>query len=515
MDPLRTSEFLDQLVSFAYAKATSTGPHITRYAMYRALNGKLADRDGQGKRVLSVSGSGYLARNAGLHVAEVFDARFPSFSVENLPFNDEEFDFVISDQVLEHVRGPLGDAVAEMMRVLRPGGAFIHTTCFMNLVHGAPSDYWRFTTDGLRELFRSHGREIETGAWGNRTAMLLLEGGNRFLPVPNDPDNPIHQIATRLEPHWPITVWVSGLRSDSPAPVAARKYRKPPHATADYHQHPGERRRLAVVASVRNEASYLLEWIAYHRVVGVDHFFIYDNESNDSTAEILCRLSQAGIVSACFWESKPDINKQVSAYSDAILRFTSDCEWVAFIDADEFIVPTAGASVLDALSDYEQAAAVGVHWRVFGSAGQQVRSPGLVMDRFTRATESDARPNRHIKTISRGTGLTFANVHMTKNSGGPVVAMDKTPIDYETRGLLEAVVPGPLVINHYFCKSFEEFCWKRDRGRGAVAPGQQDEYRPDLAFRQMDHNDVEDTTILRFRHDVGVELQRLEKMVTG
>jgi 2-polyprenyl-3-methyl-5-hydroxy-6-metoxy-1,4-benzoquinol methylase len=45
---------------------------------------------------------------------------------------------VVSDQVLEHVVGDPQTAIDETLRVLRPGGIVIHTTCFMNPIHGAP-----------------------------------------------------------------------------------------------------------------------------------------------------------------------------------------------------------------------------------------------------------------------------------------------------------------------------------------------------------------------------------------
>jgi len=44
---------------------------------------------------------------------------------------------------------------------------------------------------------------------------------------------------------------------------------------------PGAPYELAVCALVQNEAPYIAEWIAYHRLIGFEHFFIYDNHSND------------------------------------------------------------------------------------------------------------------------------------------------------------------------------------------------------------------------------------------
>ena len=70
----------------------------------------------------------------------------------DLPFPDGEFGFVLSTEMLEHVKDPKRVA-AELMRVLRPNGRLLLTTRFVYPVHDSPHDYWRFTRYGLRELF--------------------------------------------------------------------------------------------------------------------------------------------------------------------------------------------------------------------------------------------------------------------------------------------------------------------------------------------------------------------------
>jgi SAM-dependent methyltransferase len=126
-----------------------------------------------------------------------------------LAFDDAAFDFCVSDQVLEHVEGNPFDAVAESLRVVRPGGWVVHTTCLMNPVHQAPGDFWRFTPDALALLCRSAGAiEIETGSWGNRSALALTQVGLRMVKIPLDPAHPLHRIATASERDWPIHTWV-------------------------------------------------------------------------------------------------------------------------------------------------------------------------------------------------------------------------------------------------------------------------------------------------------------------
>ncbi len=71
----------------------------------------------------------------------------------NLPFADEEFEQILATEVLEHLHTPQ-KAIAEMIRVLKPGGKLILTTRFVFPIHDAPHDYYRYTKYGLQHLFK-------------------------------------------------------------------------------------------------------------------------------------------------------------------------------------------------------------------------------------------------------------------------------------------------------------------------------------------------------------------------
>jgi SAM-dependent methyltransferase len=88
-----------------------------------------------------------------------------------LPFVDQVFDGVYMFAVLEHVSNPFVIA-QEVARVLKPGGFVLAAAPFIHPRHSSPSDYFRFTDDGLRQLF-SCFREIECGAHGLPTRGLI------------------------------------------------------------------------------------------------------------------------------------------------------------------------------------------------------------------------------------------------------------------------------------------------------------------------------------------------------
>jgi SAM-dependent methyltransferase len=136
------------------------------------------------------------------------EARYLKHDAQRLTaFVDGQFDLVYSHQVLEHIPKPWL-AGAELVRVLKPGGIGIHTTCAYNPRHGLPAfnDYYRFLPDGLAELFDGVEVLVKAG-WGNRQALLYnlaLDdghgglGGRRFHP----------KVAEQNDPNHPWVTWI-------------------------------------------------------------------------------------------------------------------------------------------------------------------------------------------------------------------------------------------------------------------------------------------------------------------
>ena len=124
-------------------------------------------------------------------------ASFPDFDIVSQAL-DEHFDFVIADQVLEHVAAPL-DAVRNIRRMVRPGGYAVIATPFLFRVHARPNDYCRWTEAGLTNLIVAAGFErtkIESGAWGNKACARAHIGGpvrdyGWWRDLSNDPEYPL------------------------------------------------------------------------------------------------------------------------------------------------------------------------------------------------------------------------------------------------------------------------------------------------------------------------------------
>ena len=170
--------------TFAYAGGGRKRWHITRLCMYLTLQGRLAAFDGPDRKGLCISGSQGLARHLGFRQATLENAAYPEVTMTDLPFPDGSFAGVFSDQVLEHVAGDPFRAIAECLRVLRPGGHAVHTTCFINEVHGAPSDFWRFTP---RRSSSSAPPAAPRWSWPaageTGRALKVIDLGYRMMPV--------------------------------------------------------------------------------------------------------------------------------------------------------------------------------------------------------------------------------------------------------------------------------------------------------------------------------------------
>lgn len=105
--------------------------------------------------------------------------------------------------------------------------------------------------------------------------------------------------------------------------------------------------QLAIAAIIKNEGPYLEEWICYHRLIGVEKFILYDNESTDDTRSILEPYIEKGIVDYRLMKGR---QRQLEAYNDALSRYYKKVKYLAVIDADEFICLDEGGALLSYLN---------------------------------------------------------------------------------------------------------------------------------------------------------------------
>lgn len=162
---------------------------------------------------------------------------------------------------------------------------------------------------------------------------------------------------------------------------------------------------LAIVVVAKNEGPYIKEWIEYHKIVGVDRIYFYDNESDDNTKEILEPYIKDGTVVYHFLPNHPITKRrqQIEAYNDAIFKYRDRVKWMAIIDADEFIVPVEKNSIPEFLADYDQYIGIVVNWVCFDSNGHDkkpMEHGGLLTANYTRVRKDHNKGlDRIVKSI--------------------------------------------------------------------------------------------------------------------
>lgn len=196
---------------------------------------------------------------------------------------------------------------------------------------------------------------------------------------------------------------------------------------------------LSIVAITKSEHEYLFEWIEYHLKVGVDHFYIYDNnDDNDFTYKILQDYIAKGIVDYIKW---PDVypfpfwlNCQPKAYMDCIqkVRNNNDTEWLAIIDTDEFILPMEGNSLREVLKKhFSQHKLIYVNWKFFGTSYKWLTNKNDMLSNLTLCAPSDHIRHLLGKTIMRpATATVMQNPHLVNSTdtyvnGSGEIALDQ------------------------------------------------------------------------------------------
>lgn len=276
--------------------------------------------------------------------------------------------------------------------------------------------------------------------------------------------------------------------------------------------------RLGIAAIVKDEADALLEWIAFHRVVGVSHFLMADNDSQDGTSELLAALQTQGIVTHIPFPTVDERKPQMPAYARVLRSYSAAADLLAFIDADEFILPMEGADsllpLLETLFLPKDVGAVALNWANFGSSGELFAKPGLVIERFTKRAGQNFGPNHHYKTVVRPQWTEFfENPHHARLRKGRYVdalGNDLTRHPKHGHGLSAEVVWSGARVNHYVVKSLEEFlCGKSTKGSASLAG----RVKHQSYFERHDRNEEICELAQRFGPRVKEEIVRLEELI--
>lgn len=161
---------------------------------------------------------------------------------------------------------------------------------------------------------------------------------------------------------------------------------------------------LAIAMIFQNEAEYLHEWIEYHRLVGVTHFYLYEHLSTDDYYSVLQPYIASGVVElvnvTTYVSNQSEWSVvQVGAYWDAIEKAKGKAKWLALIDADEMIVPLSNKPLTTTLKKFEPYGGVYMNYLCFGTSNvQKIPADKLMIETLLYCDES---PMAFGKSIAR------------------------------------------------------------------------------------------------------------------
>ena len=222
--------------------------------------------------------------------------------------------------------------------------------------------------------------------------------------------------------------------------------------------------QISVATIFKDEDPYLKEWIEYHLMVGVDHFWLYnhENEIKEETYAILQPYIEKGIVELFKWPYRNGlIVDQRTSMTDALRRAKGTTEWLALIDTDEYILPSSNKTILECLNaHFSQASAVYMTWRNFGTGKITIPKGEPILCRLVACAPRGHGYENNGKTIFRVKDVdceAISYIHHVplKSSGvyfyGDGVSIPKTANGREP-SLDGTSHHGYLRIHHYFLR---------------------------------------------------------------
>ena len=243
--------------------------------------------------------------------------------------------------------------------------------------------------------------------------------------------------------------------------------------------------RALLITSVKNEASFLLEWLAHHRTVGFTDILVFSNDCSDGTDLMLDRLQAMGLVTHVRNPGPHDRDGTHKGPQWAALHAADRhplmkvADWVLFADVDEFVNIHVGDRRLPALlRALPDASAIALTWRLFGNDGVRAYEDRPVTEIFTRAAPRTLHwPWRAqlFKTLFRNDGSwRKLGVHRPRN---PAPAASPRWFDGSGRDVTGFLAAQGIYtnytqdnyqlvqLNHYPLQSMAAYLVKCDRGR--------------------------------------------------
>lgn len=268
---------------------------------------------------------------------------------------------------------------------------------------------------------------------------------------------------------------------------------------------------ISICGIFKNEASYMKEWIEYYLLIGIDHFYLYNNNSEDDYKSILQPYIKKGLVTLTEW---PDIPGQISAYKHWYENYRHETNWCTFLDLDEFLCPLKDVNIKDWLKKHNKYPLYAIYWKMFGTSGIiESDKKKLAIEQYTNSWDKFATATKIIYNTDYDIEQFFTSM------------MHKFNVKYKGFSIPPINMFGYFInhweihrhdnkeadiqCNHYWSKSYNEYIEKHKRGDAVWEKGESK--RNQEMFLWHEHfNRSKDYNIQRFLIELKLKMKQLQ-----
>lgn len=270
--------------------------------------------------------------------------------------------------------------------------------------------------------------------------------------------------------------------------------------------------QLVMTTIQRNPGKWIVEWLAFHMLVGFERFCIYAHKSTDDMTEKLIKLSRHYDTRVHKLDDQPQ--PQLLAHLHAYNAYAADVDWMALIKCDDFLQPAQGLNLAEPLAESQDTrlAALGAYWVCNASNDHLADPDGLVLQDYPRHSGRDFTLNRHVKSILRGgQEIAVCASHAFQTLDGTFDEQLR-PITFDWMRELEPSYEK-LRINHYIAQSYD-FYAQTKQFMGA-ADGNPKLVRPLANFFASERNECDDGSSYRFLVPLKPKGRELEAVIAA
>lgn len=216
--------------------------------------------------------------------------------------------------------------------------------------------------------------------------------------------------------------------------------------------------KTVICAIIKDERPYIKEWVEYHLNLGFDHIYLYEDYGSDSHADIVEEYSNVtlkrlgkDVPIKDYYNTKT----QVALYNWFLNKCKQECiaDWVLYTDIDEFLTFEDDYNLKRLCEEFKDETGVWLGWRFYTANGHISKPKGGVVENYTEEASPEEVSDKYGKIMIKS----FVNVHLATRTTVHIVPNGVNvnhQHDWNKRIFKKAW------INHYFTKSFEEYCYR-------------------------------------------------------